>query len=272
MLAPTHPYLENTLASMQASFDAGADVVEIDVHPTTDGQFAVFHDWTLDCRTNGHGVTREHAMADLRRLDVGYGYTADGGRTFPFRGRAVGQMPSLAEVLARFPDRSFLINIKSNDPDEGRRLAIALSGLPPTRRTQLMAYGADRPIEALRARLPDVRTLSRRSMQDCLVQYLAIGWTGRVPAACSHRLLFVPINVAPYLWGWPDRFLDRMEGAGSRVFVLGPYRGGDFSTGIDTPRDLASLPRGYSGGVMTNEIGAVAPALGRRAVRPARAP
>ena len=48
---------------MQAGFAAGADVVELDVHPTTDGEFAVFHDWTLDCRTDGHGVTREHSMA-----------------------------------------------------------------------------------------------------------------------------------------------------------------------------------------------------------------
>lgn len=44
MLPPKHDYLENTLPSMQASFAAGADVVEFDIHPTTDGQFAVFHD------------------------------------------------------------------------------------------------------------------------------------------------------------------------------------------------------------------------------------
>ena len=49
MLPPVHDYLENTLRSMRASFEAGADVVELDVHPTTDGAFAVFHDWTLDC-------------------------------------------------------------------------------------------------------------------------------------------------------------------------------------------------------------------------------
>ena len=36
---------------MRAAFAAGADIVELDIHPTTDGQFAVFHDWTLDCRT-----------------------------------------------------------------------------------------------------------------------------------------------------------------------------------------------------------------------------
>lgn len=88
MLRTTHDYLENTLRSMRASFEDGADVVELDVHPTTDGEFAVFHDWTLDCRTDGHGVTREQSMARLKTLDVGYGYTADGGKTFPFRGKA----------------------------------------------------------------------------------------------------------------------------------------------------------------------------------------
>ena len=59
MLPPRHDYLENTLPSMEAAFAAGADVLELDVHPTTDGKFAVFHDWTLDCRTEGSGVTRE---------------------------------------------------------------------------------------------------------------------------------------------------------------------------------------------------------------------
>ncbi|MHC2298695.1 glycerophosphoryl diester phosphodiesterase [Rhizobium mongolense] len=73
MLPPKHDYLENTILSMRAGFDLGADIVEVDVHPTTDGEFAIFHDWTLDCRTNGHGVTREHSMAEMKALDIGYG-------------------------------------------------------------------------------------------------------------------------------------------------------------------------------------------------------
>ena len=71
--APEHHYLENTLASMEAAFRAGADIVEFDIHPTTDGRFAVFHDWTLDCRSDGTGVTREHTLSQLKALDVGYG-------------------------------------------------------------------------------------------------------------------------------------------------------------------------------------------------------
>lgn len=192
MLPPTHKYLENTIASMRASFEAGADIVELDVHPTTDGKFAVFHDWTLDCRTNGHGVTREHSMADLRAVDIGYGYTADGGRTFPFRGKGVGMMPSLDEVLLTFPQREFLINVKSNDASEGERLAQELRPLTPMARRRLMVYGGDKPIAAFRYSFPNVRTMSLSSLKACLIPYIAYGWTGIVPTACNDMVIFVP--------------------------------------------------------------------------------
>jgi glycerophosphoryl diester phosphodiesterase len=268
MLPPTHAYLENTIASMRASFAAGADIVEFDVHPTTDGAFAVFHDWTLDCRTDGHGITREHAMSALRRLDIGYGYTADGGKTFPFRGKGVGLMPSLDGVLATFPDRSFLINIKSNDPKEGRLLADALRPLPADRLDRIMVYGGDAPVATLKAALPAVRAMSRATLKSCLLGYLGLGWSSIMPQSCRDTMVLVPINVAPYLWGWPDRFLQRMTGAGSRVFVIGPYHGGEFSAGIDTPDDLARLPPHFSGGIMTDEIETIGQRLGSQAGRP----
>lgn len=261
MLRATHSYLENTIASMRASFAAGADIVEFDVHPTTDGQFAVFHDWTLDCRTDGHGATREHSMVELKRLDIGYGYTADGGRTFPFRGTGVGLMPSLDELLATFPENRFLINIKSNDPNEGRLLAAVLKKRSADKIGQLMVYGGDAPIAVLRNELPGLTAMSRSTLKACLLAYAGYGWTGIVPPACEHSVIFVPINIAPWLWGWPNRFLDRMSGAGSVVFVVGPYSGGDFSSGIDTSDDLRRLPNGYSGGVLTNELQNIAPAL-----------
>lgn len=264
MLPPTHDYLENTIASMRAGFAAGADIVEADIHPTTDGQFAVFHDWTVDCRTEGKGVTRDHSMAELQALDIGYGYTADGGKTFPFRGKGIGLMPSLDEVLSTFPDKQFLINIKSNDPEEGKKLAAVLSALPADRRQTLMVYGGDKPIAAVRAALSDIRTMSRSSLQTCLLRYFGTGWTGIVPQACRDTLVLVPINIAPWLWGWPDRFLNRMDAAGSRVFVLGPYSGGDFSTGLDTPELISRLPENYSGGIWTNEIETIANELRNR--------
>jgi len=127
---PQHAYLENTLPAMRAAFASGADIVEIDVHPTTDGRLAVFHDWTLDCRTNGSGETRSHDIAYLQTLDVGYGYTADGGNTFPFRGKGVGMLPALEEVFTDFPDGRFLVNFKSNEPHEGDMVADMLAARP----------------------------------------------------------------------------------------------------------------------------------------------
>lgn len=257
--APTHRYLENTLASMRAAFDAGAEIVEFDIHPTTDGHFAVFHDWAVDCRTEGTGVTREKSLAELQSLDIGYGYTADGGRTFPFRGEGVGLMPTLDDVLRTFPDQRFLINVKSRDPDEGRKLADRLGKLTGSERARLTVYGHDIPLSALREELPDIRTISRGILVSCLLRYLGTGWSGYVPAACRNTMVLVPVNYAPLLWGWPNRFLARMQSAGTDVYVVGPYTGGDFSTGIDTPEDLARLPSGYSGGIWTNRVDVLAP-------------
>lgn len=262
MLPSSHHHLENTIESMRAGFAAGADVVELDVHPTTDGEFAVFHDWTLDCRTDGHGVTREHSMAYLKKLDIGHGYTADGGKTFPFRGKAIGMMPTLGEVLEAFPQQRLLINVKSRDPSEGEKLAAVLNKLPAERRAQIMVYGGDEPVATVRQHTPEIRTISRASVKSCLLGYIGYGWSGMVPKACHNAMVTLPINVAPWMWGWPDRFLDRMKAANSEVFVLGPYRGGEFSTGIDTPDQFARLPQNYSGGIWTNEIETIAPLAG----------
>ena len=68
------------------------------------------HDWTLDCRTEGSGTVRSHSMADLKQLDIGYGYTADGGASFPFRGSGIGLMPTLGEVLTAMSELRFLVN------------------------------------------------------------------------------------------------------------------------------------------------------------------
>ena len=263
---PEHPYLENTIASMKAAFAAGADIVEFDVHPTTDGHFAITHDWRLECRTNGTGVTRNHTLAELQRLDIGYGYTADGGKTFPFRGKGVGLMPSLDEVLATFPDRRFLINVKSNDPHEGDLLADRLLQLPSEQLARLMSYGGDRPMATLHERIPKMRTTSRKSVVACGTRYLALGWTGYVPEACRNSIILMPVNAGFLLWGWPNLFFERMNGAGTEVFVTGPYTSGDPGTvGIDRAEDIARLPDDFSGGIWTNRVDCIAPKLGRKA-------
>jgi glycerophosphoryl diester phosphodiesterase len=257
---PTHPYLENTVASLAESFRLGADIAEIDIHPTTDGQFAVFHDWTLDCRTDGHGVTREHSLAQLKQLDIGYGYSADGGKTFPFRGKGVGLMPSLDEVLAAFPDKGLLINVKGNTAREGDQLAARLAKLPPERRQLLVVYSSGaRATAAMRARLPDVRAMDKAQLKNCALRYIALGWSGYVPESCRNTIVVVPVNYAWLAWGWPNRFLARMQAAGSLVFVAGPYQRGEEIGGVNTQEQFDRLPREYRGSIWTDEIEVIAP-------------
>lgn len=256
---PEHPYLENTIASMEAAFDHGADIVELDIKPTKDNQFAVFHDWTLECRTNAEGTTKEYTMAELKQLDIGYGYTADNGKTYPFRGKGVGLMPSLEEVLNHFPDGSLLIHIKSDDPEEGKQLAGVLKKLPQKRLNQLTVYGGDQPIATVKEEIPELRVMSKATLKSCLLPYIAVGWTGYIPSACKKTQLHIPEKIAPQVWGWSEKFLNRMDSVDTRVIVVAGD--GGWSEGFDTPEDLKRLPSNYSGGIWTNRIDNIAPQI-----------
>lgn len=262
---PTHTLIENTLPSMEAAFKAGADVVELDVHLTPDKQFAVIHDWTVDCRTEGKGVTQDLPMSYLKTLDLGYGYTADGGKTFPLRGKGVGLMPTFDEVLARFPDKQFLVNFKSRRPEEGDFLAETVKRHPEWRHAVWAAYGGAEPTVRSLELIPDLRGYTNKSMMKCVIDYETQGWTGAVPKSCRNTIVLVPSNFTWAVWGWPHKFTKRMEAAGSAVILIGPFDSGDVGTsGIDSIEMLKSVPKGFGGYVWTNRIEVIGPALKAR--------
>lgn len=262
---PTHGLLENTLQSMEAAFAARADVVELDIHLTPEKQFAVFHDWEVDCRTNGTGVTEQLTMDYLRTLDLGYGYTADGGANYPLRGAGVGLMPTLPEVFARFTDQSFLINFKSSRTEEGDALAALMAVHPEWRGSLWGVYGGAEPTDRSRELIRDLAGYTRQSITSCLVDYELTGWTGLVPDSCHNAIVLVPANFAWAVWGWPHKFTRRMEAAGSKVILVGPIENGDFGTrGIDSADELHYVPEGFGGYVWTNRIELIGPALKAR--------
>lgn len=256
---PTHRLIENTLPAMQAAFDAGASAVELDVHATADGHLAVFHDATLDCRTDGVGPPEHHPLATLRGLDLGYGYTADGGATFPLRGSGVGMLVTLPEVFAAFPGRRFVIHIKSGRPEDGERVAEVLRTLSSSDRAQQIVYGGD-AAERVAARLPEVTVFTTDRVKACLKGYLAVGWLGFVPEACRDTWVLVPSNYAWLLWGYPRRFEERMFKVGSEVVLAGPLLDG-VSTGIDDLDQLGAVPEGFGGWIWSNRVEVLGPSL-----------
>jgi glycerophosphoryl diester phosphodiesterase len=136
----THPYLalagpwlvahrggsalapENTLVAFDGAAALGADAIETDVRRTRDGVVVVYHDETTERLTGAPGTIEERTLAEVRALDAAHGFTPDGGRSFPLRGRGVG-VPTFAEALARFPAMRFNVDAKADDPGLAEALA-----------------------------------------------------------------------------------------------------------------------------------------------------
>ncbi len=151
----------------------------------------------------------------------------------------------------------FLIHIKSDDPEEGLLLADHLMKLPGERLSDLIVYGGNRPIAALKELIPDLRVMSKSTMKKALILYMLVGWTGYVPSSMRGTFICLPERYARFLWGWPHRFVKRMKDVGSCfVLVAGD---GEWFEGYDTIESLRELPLDYKGGIWTNRIDIIGP-------------
>ena len=93
---------ENTMAAFRAAVETWeADMLEMDVHLTRDGEVVVIHDDTVDRTTDGVGPVSSFTFAELRRLDAGYRFVDPEGRP-SFRAQGV-EVPRFEEVLTAFP-------------------------------------------------------------------------------------------------------------------------------------------------------------------------
>lgn len=244
--ASDHDFIENTLRSMSNARHFGADAIELDVHPTKDGQMVVFHDWTLDCRTDGKGPVREKNLAELKKLDVGYGYTNDGGKSFPLRGRGVGGMPTVEEALRETPRMRLFFNFKSKDPKDADALVAAFRRAGVEIDGKFAFYGHPRVTGRMRQLVPGAWTFGKAEMKECLTDYVKWGWTSHIPKSCHGTTVTVPLNYQWAIWGWPKRFIARMESVGTKVILMGPYED-DRIAGLERPDQLGKVPRDFRG-------------------------
>ena len=122
----------NTMYAYERALYLGADMLEVDIHTTADGQVVVMHDGTVDRTTDGSGSVYDMTLAELRELDAAYdfvpGFGIRSGRPpedYRFRGIATGdrkpppgfkpdefRIPTLREVMRAFPDVPINIEIK----------------------------------------------------------------------------------------------------------------------------------------------------------------
>lgn len=142
---------ENTLAAFEAALRCGADYLETDLHPTTDGGVALVHDVALHHTTSGSGRVTESDLAGLDGLDAGSWFAP------AFAGQRVPVLADLLGLLGRYPDAGLLLEFKDRwqQPQVARAVAeIEASG----HADRVIVQGFDvRTVAALRDGAPGLR-------------------------------------------------------------------------------------------------------------------
>lgn len=250
---PTHNFLENTIPAIREAFKHGADIVEFDIHPTTDNQLAVFHDWSIDCRTNGKGITHEQSLKYLKTLDIGYGYTPDNGKTYPFRGKYVGKMPTFDEIMREFPDKKFLVDQKDTFDKTIKLLASLLKKYPPQQRQNIYLFSSKELHTQLQQEIPEVQKIfpTRKEAKECLPEYLKMLFSGRINEACGKYAIGAPARHLKKFPGWPNLVLNQARKAGLKVYVAD----------VDSKEELEQVKDLPIDGIISNRIEVIGPLL-----------
>jgi len=138
---------ENTLAAFHLALDLGADLLELDVRQTRDGELVVIHDEYVNRTTDGAGAVKDLDYAQLRRLDAGAWKGAQ------FAGQRV---PSLRDVLELTAGSAgVVVELKGYDLEQADR-AVELIQRQGRERDVIFVSRHCRIIDMIRRKAPDL--------------------------------------------------------------------------------------------------------------------
>ena len=221
----------------------GADALEFDVRLSRDGTAVVIHDPTLERTTDGTGAVSALTLEELQRLDAGYRFTRDGGRTFPFRGRGI-TIPTLESVLSAFPGVHMVVEIKTREASaEAKRL---LEGAGAAGRCLVGSFDEE-AIAPFRGSAI-AHSASRREMVRLCARALMPGGPSRLPyqaLAIPPRFRGIPLPVMRFAR------MARRAGATTHVWT------------VDDPAVALRYWAGAVNGIITNDPGAILASAGR---------
>jgi glycerophosphoryl diester phosphodiesterase len=142
---------ENTFASFDAAVEMRADLIEFDVHLSSDGVAVVIHDRTLDRTTDGRGEVGSRTFEELRALNAAARHA--GHRWEP--------IPSLEEVITSYGGKvGFDLEIKHGSdvyPGIEKRVVDALRKHSVLDRCEITSFDV-KAIERVRAIAPEAIT------------------------------------------------------------------------------------------------------------------
>ena len=106
---------ENTMPSFEAADALGTDVLETDVQMSSDGVVVIFHDDDMKRMTGSEGPVSGRTLQELMSMRL------------PAGCQKCDQIPTLAELLERFPDKRLNIELKTSDLTLARKVASMLA-------------------------------------------------------------------------------------------------------------------------------------------------
>jgi len=185
---------ENTLLAFERGLAAGAAILESDVQLTRDGVPVLLHDPSVDRVTDGSGLVVDTSLDELRRLDAGYRFSPDGGRTHPFRGQGL-RIPTLEESFNAFPGARFNLEIKADGEAAVAATASVVARLERAALTLLTAASED-ATQRLRRHLADrnLRVALGASTEDVLAVIRSA--SDGSPPATPAMALQIPLEFA----------------------------------------------------------------------------
>ncbi|HEY5960171.1 MAG TPA: glycerophosphodiester phosphodiesterase family protein, partial [Polyangiaceae bacterium] len=101
---------ENTIEAFRRAVELGADVLELDIHPTKDGVFVVSHDDSGARNAGNPARIGDRDWSEVRAWDAGWGFEDEPG-SHPFRGKDC-RIPRFDAVLEMFHDMPLNVDVK----------------------------------------------------------------------------------------------------------------------------------------------------------------
>jgi hypothetical protein len=109
---------------------------------------------------------------------------------------------------------------------------------------------------------PKVRVFSIASARQCAADYRR-SLLGNVPESCANGMMLLTLDELGFtLWGWPNRFLDRMAKANTTVIIAQDVVDGKIK-GLTDVRQYGEIASGFNGYVWVDRIEELGPALRR---------
>jgi glycerophosphoryl diester phosphodiesterase len=133
---------ENSLLGFKYAADMGADLIELDLKKTKDGEIVIMHDATIDRTTNGKGKPADYTLQEIKafRLKNGLGRVTN------------NPIPTLKEVMLALKGRPIKVNLDKSYPYYNETYAI----LNETGTLQQGVFKSEMPYDSLKQKYPQL--------------------------------------------------------------------------------------------------------------------